>query len=62
MSRDDSPVSDFYPKDFKIDMNGKKNDWEAVVVVPFIDEKRLLHAAKGQEHLLNEEEITRNGL
>lgn len=37
-----SPVVDFYPVDFDTDMNGKRNLWEAVVVVPFIDEKRLL--------------------
>lgn len=37
-----SPVVDFYPSEFTVDMNGKRNDWEAVVIVPFIDEKRLL--------------------
>lgn len=37
-----SPVVDFYPVDFVVDLNGKRNDWEAVVAVPFIDEKRLL--------------------
>jgi Xrn1 helical domain len=26
----ESPIADFYPLDFKIDMNGKKNPWEAV--------------------------------
>lgn len=59
--REDSPVKDFYPVDFKVDMNGKKNEWEAVVVVPFIDEQRLLVAAKGKEHLLSPEEARRNG-
>ena len=40
-----SPVKDFYPLDFKIDFEGKRNDWEGIVQVPFIDEGRLLAAA-----------------
>lgn len=42
----EGPIVDFYPEDFEQDMNGKKSDWEAVVKVPFIDEKRLIAALK----------------
>eukprot|EP00171_Calliarthron_tuberculosum_P020206 IDg20206t1 len=44
MVRNDSPVADFYPTEFQTDLNGKRNAWEAVVLVPFIDEDRLLDA------------------
>lgn len=40
----DSPILNFYPKDFEQDLNGKKQEWEAVVKIPFIDENRLLQA------------------
>ncbi|VDK41586.1 unnamed protein product [Taenia asiatica] len=33
-----SPVSEFFPEDFETDINGKLADWEAVVLIPFIDE------------------------
>ncbi len=29
---------------FETDLNGKDQEWEAVVLIPFIDEERLLQA------------------
>ncbi|KAE9415544.1 hypothetical protein Angca_009970, partial [Angiostrongylus cantonensis] len=56
----ESPIADFYPTDFRTDLNGKKNDWEAVVLIPFIDEKRLLSAMGSKMLLLTPEEKSRN--
>ncbi|CAI4213767.1 unnamed protein product [Parascedosporium putredinis] len=55
-----SPIYDFYPRDFELDMNGKKMDWEAVVKIPFIDEKRLLSAMGPKNKLLSADEDARN--
>ena len=38
MVNDDSEVLDFYPTIFDTDLNGKQHEWEAVVLIPFIDE------------------------
>ena len=58
----DSPVLHFYPLDFGIDQDGKRNPWEAVVLLDFIDEKKLLIAEA--EHckidLLSSDERSRN--
>lgn len=43
-----SPIVDFYPTDFRVDQEGKRNDWEGIVIVPFIDEARLLQV-RGRE-------------
>ena len=55
-----SPIIDFYPREFELDMNGKKMDWEAVVKIPFIDEKRLLDAMAPKNELLSDLEKSRN--
>jgi 5'-3' exoribonuclease 1 len=60
MINPDSPIIDFYPRDFQLDMNGKKMEWEAVVKIPFIEEKRLLTAMATQEDNLTEDEKARN--
>jgi 5'-3' exoribonuclease 1 len=60
MTSKDSPIIDFYPRDFDLDMNGKKMEWEAVVKIPFIDEKRLLSAMATKNPLLSEDEKIRN--
>jgi 5'-3' exoribonuclease 1 len=41
MLEEGSPISHFYPSEFKTDLNGKKQEWEAVVLIPFIDEVKL---------------------
>eukprot|EP00638_Chattonella_subsalsa_P000131 CAMPEP_0117762764 /NCGR_PEP_ID=MMETSP0947-20121206/18164_1 /TAXON_ID=44440 /ORGANISM="Chattonella subsalsa, Strain CCMP2191" /LENGTH=1652 /DNA_ID=CAMNT_0005584197 /DNA_START=55 /DNA_END=5013 /DNA_ORIENTATION=- len=62
MTDQDSPIIDFYPEDFKIDMNGKRNPWEAVNLLPFIDERRMTKAIEEYcpETLLSAEERNRN--
>lgn len=60
MYEETSPIIDFYPKDFDLDMNGKKADWEAVVKIPFINEERLLRTMASREHRLTPEERRRN--
>ncbi|KAI0649009.1 exonuclease II [Trametes meyenii] len=55
-----SPILDFYPTEFEQDLNGKKQDWEAIVKIPFIDEKRLLKAMSPREIRLTDDERTRN--
>eukprot|EP00598_Pedospumella_elongata_P008857 CAMPEP_0185012164 /NCGR_PEP_ID=MMETSP1098-20130426/98162_1 /TAXON_ID=89044 /ORGANISM="Spumella elongata, Strain CCAP 955/1" /LENGTH=1230 /DNA_ID=CAMNT_0027541217 /DNA_START=64 /DNA_END=3756 /DNA_ORIENTATION=+ len=37
MNSPTSPLHDFYPTEFETDLNGKKQDYEAVVILPFID-------------------------
>lgn len=60
MTNSTSELIDYYPKDFETDLNGKKNEWEAVVLIPFIEENSLLSAMKGCYSDLTETEAARN--
>ncbi|GAA5907315.1 hypothetical protein JCM6882_002805 [Rhodosporidiobolus microsporus] len=60
MSDPASPIIDFYPVNFEQDLNGKKQDWEAIVKIPFIDEKRLLGTMATRAPRLTAEENARN--
>ena len=60
MVEEDSPIIDFYPPTFEIDMNGKKMAWQGVALLPFINEKRLLDAMATQYPNLTEDEVQRN--
>ncbi|XP_067134846.1 5'-3' exoribonuclease 1 isoform X2 [Centruroides vittatus] len=60
MTDSDSPLKSFYPENFKTDLNGKSQDWEAVVLIPFINEKLLLENTENADKLLSKEEKNRN--
>lgn len=60
MSNPESEIIDFYPENFKIDMNGAKMSWQGIALLPFIDENRLLTAVRGKYDLLTDAEKERN--
>jgi len=39
---DGSPLKDWYPEKFNLDQNFKRAPWEAIALIPFLDEKRLI--------------------
>ncbi|XP_047224716.1 5'-3' exoribonuclease 1 isoform X2 [Girardinichthys multiradiatus] len=60
MTSPNSPIIEYYPLDFKTDLNGKQQEWEAVVLIPFIDETCLLAAMEPFTNNLTKEEKARN--
>ena len=56
----EASIIDFYPEDFKIDLNGKKYAWQGVALLPFVEEVRLKAALQPLYSQLTEAEIQRN--
>lgn len=60
MYEPESPIIDFYPINFKVDVNGKRYAWMGVALLPFVDEKRLHETLKPVYPLLTDAEKKRN--
>ncbi|CAF0998389.1 unnamed protein product [Adineta steineri] len=56
----ESPIIDFYPPDFKIDLNGKREESQGVTLLPFVDKEGLLRALESVYSTLTPEEEKRN--
>ncbi|CAH8468568.1 unnamed protein product [Schistosoma rodhaini] len=60
MTSPSSPLAEFFPKEFETDINGKIASWEAVVLIPFLDQQLLINAMKDGDTKLTEQEKQRN--
>lgn len=56
----DSPLIDFFPKEVTVDLNEKIHDYEALILIPFVDEKLFLKAFHDNKHNLTPTETERN--
>lgn len=60
MLEPNSKIIEYYPQSFETDLNGKKQEWEALVLIPFIDERLLIDAMSDCNGDLTESEQGRN--
>ena len=60
MTNQDSPLKEFYPTRFKVDLNGGTTLWKGFVLIPFIDVKLLTSSINSIDLELTSEEKHRN--
>ena len=58
------PFAKYFPTSFEIDLNGRTLPWEAVILIPFVDEDLFLSAEReltdSGKLVLTDRERTRN--
>ncbi|XP_022665061.1 5'-3' exoribonuclease 1-like isoform X2 [Varroa destructor] len=60
MLNPDSPLREYFPDTFETDLNGKTQQWEAVVLIKYIEEDILLNSMAAYDNRLSEREKSRN--
>jgi 5'-3' exonuclease len=49
----EGPMNHYFPDSFEIDLNGKTLPWEAVILIPFVDENDAIQAEQSISDKLN---------
>ena len=57
---EESSIKEYYPDDFEIDFDGKKNSWQGIVILPMIDPELVIKVYKKKVGLISELDMKRN--
>ena len=60
LTKDDSPMKEYCPEEFEIDLAGKKNDWQGIVRLPIINPEKVIEIYNSKVKLIDEREMRRN--
>ena len=60
LTDEDSPIKEYYPEEFEIDLAGKKNDWQGIVILPIINPEKVIEIYTTKLKLIDEREMKRN--
>lgn len=55
-----SPLVEYFPQHLEIDREAARAPWEGIVLIPFMDERKLLAAYDSVQHLVSAEDKARN--
>jgi 5'-3' exoribonuclease 1 len=55
-----SSIAKYYPREFEIDMAGKRNDWEGVVLLPILDFDKIVGVYRVLESRISAGDMKRN--
>lgn len=57
---DDSPLKEFCPEKFDIDLSGKKHEYQGIVILPMVEPDIVVDAYMSKTSLVNKIELKRN--
>ena len=60
LSDDDSPLAKYCPKTIEVDLAGKRQEWEGIVIICNMNEQAMIKEYTARKDLLSEEDLARN--
>jgi 5'-3' exonuclease len=57
---EDSPIKKYYPDTFEVDLAGKKNDWQGIVIIPLTKPEIIIKEHNNLERMIDVRDKKRN--
>ena len=60
LTNENSPIIEYYPKEFRVDLSGKRKEWEGRVILPILDQSKVEESYNKLIDKVSQKDLKRN--